>query len=226
MHSATRMPRDVDRTRRAARTSAAATPGRRGCGPGDHVLQQRDVGDACAPSGRRRSSVSELNGGMPGTRPNGGLKPTTPQNDAGMRIEPPMSDPVASMVAPAASAAPEPPDEPPGVIVGVPRVARDAPQLGVRQRRAARTPASSSGRARRRRPRRRAPPSGASRPRRCPSPAGSPPRSCRPAIGCSSLSSSGMPVERQQISVALRRTAPRTREPRRAPRRASARSAR
>ena len=32
-----------------------------------------------------------------------------------MRIDPPMSEPVASMVAPAARAAPEPPDEPPGV---------------------------------------------------------------------------------------------------------------
>src|SRR5262245_24440356 len=32
-----------------------------------------------------------------------------------MRIEPPMSEPMASVVTPAASAAPEPPDEPPGV---------------------------------------------------------------------------------------------------------------
>ena len=49
-----------------------------------------------------------------GTRPYGGLNPTTPQNDAGIRIDPPMSEPVASVVVPAASDAPEPPLEPPG----------------------------------------------------------------------------------------------------------------
>src|SRR6267142_141826 len=49
-----------------------------------------------------------------GTRPYGGLKPTTPQKDAGILIEPPMSEPVARVVEPAASEAPEPPLEPPG----------------------------------------------------------------------------------------------------------------
>lgn len=67
------------------------------------------------PIGPSAQYVSELNGAMPGTRPNGGLYPTTPQNDAGMRMDPPMSEPVASIVEPAASTAPEPPDEPPGV---------------------------------------------------------------------------------------------------------------
>ena len=47
-----------------------------------------------------------------------------------------MSDPVASTVLPAASEAPDPPDEPPGDMVEVPRVARDPPQLGVGERRA------------------------------------------------------------------------------------------
>ena len=47
-------------------------------------------------------------------RPWGGLKPTVPQADDGMRIEPPISVPVARVVKPAASAAPAPPDEPPG----------------------------------------------------------------------------------------------------------------
>jgi hypothetical protein len=55
-----------------------------------------------------------LNTSTSGTRPYGGLNPTTPQNDAGMRTDPPMSEPVASVVLPAASAAPEPPDDPPG----------------------------------------------------------------------------------------------------------------
>jgi hypothetical protein len=41
------------------------------------------------------------------------LKPTTPQKEAGMRIEPPMSEPLASVAVPDARAAPAPPDEPP-----------------------------------------------------------------------------------------------------------------
>ena len=59
-----------------------------------------------------------MNGGIWGTLPYGGLKPTTPQNDAGMRIEPPMSEPVARVAMPAARAAAEPPDEPPGLKAG------------------------------------------------------------------------------------------------------------
>jgi hypothetical protein len=49
-----------------------------------------------------------------GTRPYGGLNPTTPQNADGILIEPPMSDPVASDDVPAASDAAEPPLDPPG----------------------------------------------------------------------------------------------------------------
>lgn len=44
-----------------------------------------------------------------------GLNPTRPQLEAGMRIEPPPSLPWAPGTMPAATAAPEPPDEPPGV---------------------------------------------------------------------------------------------------------------
>ena len=40
--------------------------------------------------------------------------PATPQNEAGIRIEPPPSVPIASGTSPAATAAAEPPDEPPG----------------------------------------------------------------------------------------------------------------
>jgi hypothetical protein len=45
------------------------------------------------------------------------LSPTTPQNAAGWRIEPPVSEPSATMVSPAATAAALPPDEPPGTRV-------------------------------------------------------------------------------------------------------------
>ena len=40
--------------------------------------------------------------------------PTTPQNEAGWRMEPPVSLPRASAPMPAATAAAEPPEEPPG----------------------------------------------------------------------------------------------------------------
>src|SRR3989338_9232108 len=48
------------------------------------------------------------------TLPYVGFKPTTPQNDAGWRIEPPVSEPSANTARPAATAAAEQPDEPPG----------------------------------------------------------------------------------------------------------------
>jgi hypothetical protein len=51
------------------------------------------------------------------TRPNVGLRPTMPQHDAGQRIEPPVSVPGAAATIPAASAAAEPPLEPPGTRV-------------------------------------------------------------------------------------------------------------
>ena len=44
-----------------------------------------------------------------------------------MRIEPPMSEPVAIAEVPEASEAAEPPEEPPGVKSRVPRIAGDAP---------------------------------------------------------------------------------------------------
>src|SRR6266436_1820587 len=43
--------------------------------------------------------------------------PTTPQNDAGWRTEPPVSEPSAAGTAPAATSAAEPPEEPPGTRV-------------------------------------------------------------------------------------------------------------
>ena len=50
-----------------------------------------------------------------GTRPRDAFSPIRPQNDAGMRVEPPPSDDIDSGITPAATAAAEPPDEPPGV---------------------------------------------------------------------------------------------------------------
>ncbi len=53
-----------------------------------------------------------------GTRPGEGRNPTTPQNAAGMRREPPPSEPVQIGSMPVASATADPPEEPPGVRCG------------------------------------------------------------------------------------------------------------
>src|SRR5882672_2001528 len=60
-----------------------------------------------------RSPVSE--GGQAGTRPNVAFSPTSPLKLEGMRTEPPPSVPMVIGPSPAATAAPAPPDEPPGV---------------------------------------------------------------------------------------------------------------
>src|SRR5689334_2923868 len=52
-----------------------------------------------------------------GTRPMEGLKPTTLQNAAGFRSDPPVSEPLATGASPQASATAAPPDEPPHVLV-------------------------------------------------------------------------------------------------------------
>src|SRR5204863_302798 len=49
------------------------------------------------------------------TRPYVGLRPTTPHMAAGCLIDPPVSDPNASGVMPAATATADPPLEPPGI---------------------------------------------------------------------------------------------------------------
>jgi hypothetical protein len=52
------------------------------------------------------------------TRPYEGLMPTTPQNAAGQRTDPPVSLPSARSASPAATAAADPPEEPPGTRSG------------------------------------------------------------------------------------------------------------
>src|SRR5258708_32877267 len=52
-----------------------------------------------------------------GTRPWVGLSPVMPQYAAGMRMEPPVSVPMATGIIPAATAAPDPDDDPPVVRV-------------------------------------------------------------------------------------------------------------
>jgi len=53
-----------------------------------------------------------------GTSPGEGLKPTTPHKAAGMRNEPPVSEPVHKGSMSQARAAADPPDEPPALSLG------------------------------------------------------------------------------------------------------------
>ena len=46
------------------------------------------------------------------------MTPTTPQNDAGWRMDPPVSEPSATTAVPCATAAAEPPLDPPGTRSG------------------------------------------------------------------------------------------------------------
>src|SRR5688572_4384305 len=49
------------------------------------------------------------------TAPCVGLSPVVPHAAAGMRIDPPVSEPIAIRTVRDATAAPEPPDDPPGI---------------------------------------------------------------------------------------------------------------
>src|SRR5205807_10217894 len=59
-----------------------------------------------------------------------GLKPTQPQSPAGIRIEPPASEPTAQSHMPATTAAAEPPEDPPGIRLGS-RGLRTVPWCGL-----------------------------------------------------------------------------------------------
>ena len=48
------------------------------------------------------------------TAPYAGFMPTMPQKPAGWRMEPPVSEPSAAIAIPAATAAADPPEDPPG----------------------------------------------------------------------------------------------------------------
>ena len=64
-------------------------------------------------------SVNQVNAAFGfGTRPIEGRKPTTLQNAAGLRSEPPVSEPSATGTMPHANATAAPPDEPPGECAG------------------------------------------------------------------------------------------------------------
>ena len=69
------------------------------------------------PGESRRSDSPSAAGNWPSlvTSPGVGLWPKTPLKNAGMRTEPPMSEPSPNGEPPDPTAAPSPPDEPPAV---------------------------------------------------------------------------------------------------------------
>src|SRR3990170_4545400 len=69
---------------------------------------------AIGPSVANPAKISPKRGPFE-TRPRAGLRPKTPQHDAGIRIEPPPSLRCATGISPPARAAAAPPLEPPGV---------------------------------------------------------------------------------------------------------------
>src|SRR5690606_21489088 len=75
-----------------------------------------------------------------GTRPGDGRKPTTPHTAAGIRKDPPVSEPVQIGSMSVASATAEPPDDPPAMRLGL-NGFPVAPQTGLRVF----TPAPNSG---------------------------------------------------------------------------------
>src|SRR4029079_4933553 len=85
----------------------------RGSGPAS-----TDSSSARSGTSRARGPLTEvvsqkLSVGHDGTRPREGRRAHTAQNDAGLRSEPPMSEPSASGTIPARSAQAAPPLEPP-----------------------------------------------------------------------------------------------------------------
>ena len=127
-------PRTGRRGRDSARRGAPRGPparGSRNAAPGSaSAVGTRTSGPAITDSSSARSPTLRASGplvevtsqklsvGHAGTRPSDGRSPTTPQNDAGLRSEPPMSEPSASGTIPARRAHAAPPLEPPAERVG------------------------------------------------------------------------------------------------------------
>src|SRR5882757_10270371 len=97
----------------ASHFGARAVVGSSGSGPAMRLRISAQSSAVCA-SGPTVSSVNESGMQLARlTRPLVGLNPVTPQKCAGMRIEPPVSEPNAAKVSLAATAEPDPDDEPP-----------------------------------------------------------------------------------------------------------------
>ena len=99
-------------------------PGRRWCPGGSPARRPASTSSIAAASRTVRAigpAVAKPTGspyiGYPLIRPRVGLSPNSPQHEAGIRIEPPPSEPWATGTSPAATAAAAPPEEPPAIRV-------------------------------------------------------------------------------------------------------------
>src|SRR5918997_4699659 len=102
--------------------------GSRGCGPAITLSMSAASSTVLLNGPLWLKGVCERNASgrvAAATRPYVALKPYTPQKEAGMRIDPPASEPCATAARPPATAAALPPEEPPafllvakGVLVG------------------------------------------------------------------------------------------------------------
>ena len=133
---------------RAARACPAGTPRRRRCAArrrrravaartcrrAMHVEHQRGVGDRAGQRAEADPVVASRSCGARGTRPLCGLRPNSPQQAAGMRIEPAPSAASAAGDEPGGDRGRRAAARAAGRAVGVPRVARHAPgdRLGER----------------------------------------------------------------------------------------------
>src|SRR5437016_4737878 len=107
------MPFGVRLASFASHFGAPAVVASSGSGPA-MMLRIRAQSSAVRASGPTVSSVNDSGMQLARlTRPLVGFKPVTPQKCAGMRIEPPVSEPSAAGMSRAATAEPEPEDEPP-----------------------------------------------------------------------------------------------------------------
>src|SRR3954466_5253055 len=103
----------------ASHRGAPAVVGSRRSGPAIRLRISAQSSAVCA-SGPTVSSVNESGMQLARlTRPLVGLKPDTPPKCAGMRIEPPVSEPSAAGTSRAPTAEPEPDDEPPVMLSGL-----------------------------------------------------------------------------------------------------------
>ena len=101
--------------RAARRRDAVAVAGD---GAVHHVEQQRAVGDRARERAEGRQAEPAVTAAAARRRGRASAScPTSPQQAAGIRIEPPPSEAPAAGTSPAATAAAEPPEEPPGVRV-------------------------------------------------------------------------------------------------------------
>src|ERR1700722_16291399 len=118
LNQATRTPLKLRSSGRAKRSPGSSIEsGARESGPA-MVLNARARSATDPPRHPEVLSVDHANAAFGfGTRPIEGRKPTTLQKAAGLRREPPVSEPVATGTSPQASATAAPPEDPPHVFV-------------------------------------------------------------------------------------------------------------